>query len=556
MEIFISYRRADSEKFTDRIYEKLVAAFGEKGVFRDVNDILAGRDFPSVLKNITKNCNVMLVIIGSEWTRIMQERSANPEDWVRFEVETGLNRKDILVIPVLVNGVAMPGRKDLSGALQDLSRRNGVFVSDGESFDRDVENLIKTINDVGYRRIPGTVSASFSLYVDSDRDEKIVARISKGAEVTLLEYNRDATWVHLLTKDNVDGWAAVEDFTLITGVSTQNLKEISVGKGFGAKGNAWQIYFTAPTGERSSNGEFGIDVRLADAITRSKSSVDIAAFEFDNKVLTEAIIDAKERNLQIRVVTDKRMGLEGKNSTLGQLTAAGIPVACRKSVSGLMHNKFMILDGKTIWTGSWNYTEGSTYRNNENALVFDAPEIAAIYRDKFEDMFTREGFGRKASNNKLHKVDVRGTTIEVCFTPNKKIESYLADLILGVEKSIHFMMFMFANDALADAMIACHAKGKQVSGLLEKRMNRADNFSQLKKLQKAGVPVHFGNNFFFLHHKAIIIDEAIAITGSMNLTNTALIVNDENVIVVHDPVLANVYLEEFNRNWEKSIPSS
>jgi len=419
-----------------------------------------------------------------------------------------------------------------------------------------MERLINIINDVGYKRILGTVSTSFSLYTDSDRDAKIIARISKGTEVTLLEYNRDGTWAHLLTKDNSDGWAALEDFILITSESTQYLKEIPVGKGVGAKGNAWQLYFTAPTGERGSNGEMGIDARLADAITRSKSSLDIAAFEFDNKVLTEAVLDANERNLRIRIVTDEEFGLKGKTSTLGQFIASGIPVVSSERSISLMHNKFMILDGKTIWTGSWNYTEGSTYRNNENTLVFDAPEIAALYRHKFESMFTRKEFSSKASNDKIYKVEVRGTTVEVCFTPNKSIESYLVNLIRGAQKSIHLMMFLFANSILGDAIIACNAKGTQVAGLLEKKVNRDDRSSQLKKLQEAGVPIHFGNNVFFLHHKAIIIDEAIAITGSMNFTQNALQVNDENVIIVHDPVLANVYLEEFKRQWKTSISTA
>jgi hypothetical protein len=253
MEIFISYRRADSAEFTERIYQKLITAFGEQGVFRDVNNILAGRDFHSALRSITKNCNVMLVIIGTEWTRVLRERSANAEDWTRFEVEAGLNRKDILVIPVFANSATMPSRKDLPDSLQDLPKRNGVRVSDGDSFERDVENLIKTINDIGYKRISGTVSAGFSLYEDSDRDAKIITRVSRGSEVILLEQNRDATWAHLVTKENVDGWAAMEDFILITEQSTQARKDISVGKGFGAKGNAWQLFFTSPTGERSSD---------------------------------------------------------------------------------------------------------------------------------------------------------------------------------------------------------------------------------------------------------------------------------------------------------------
>ena len=556
MEIFISYRRADSGKVTGRIYEKLVARFGAKGVFRDVNDILAARDFPSALESITRNCSVMLVIIGNEWSRILQEHVASAEDWVRLEVETGLTRKDILVLPVLVDGAAMPAASGLPPSLKALPRRNGMRLSSGDCFDRDVEALIETINETGYKRVHGTVSAGFSLYADTNRDARILTRVSRGAEVILLEYNRDGTWAHLLDKNNVDGWASMEDFSLDCGAPAQTLKEISVGKGFGAKGNTWQLYFTAPTGERTSDGQLGIDVRLADAITRSKVSLDIAAFEFDNRVLTEAVLDAKDRGLQVRLVTDEALGLKGKSSTLLQLVHAGIPVVARKSVGALMHNKFMILDGKTVWTGSWNYTEGSTYRNNENTLVFDAPEIADLYRVKFEEMFTGKTFGRKAANNDIHRIEVGGTLIEVGFTPNRKIEAHLAHLISTARRSVHFMMFLFANEALGDAIVACHARGVPVQGILEKKMSKAGRFNQLGKLQKTGVEVRFDDNVFFLHHKTIIIDESIVNTGSMNFTRNALEVNDENIIIVYDAILARVYLEEFNRNWITSLRSA
>jgi len=64
MKIFISYRRADSTYLVGRIKDRLVTAFGDQSVFRDLADIHAGVDFSTILEKETNACNVMLVIIG------------------------------------------------------------------------------------------------------------------------------------------------------------------------------------------------------------------------------------------------------------------------------------------------------------------------------------------------------------------------------------------------------------------------------------------------------------------------------------------------------------
>ena len=70
MKVFISYRRADSATITGRIYERLAIAFGEKNIFRDIDDIPPGKDFRAVLESATNDCDVMLVMIGPEWASI------------------------------------------------------------------------------------------------------------------------------------------------------------------------------------------------------------------------------------------------------------------------------------------------------------------------------------------------------------------------------------------------------------------------------------------------------------------------------------------------------
>ena len=149
--IFISYRRADSRLVTNRIYDRLVIAFGREDIFKDVDDIPPGRDFRDVLREATASCEVMLVVIGPEWLDIREasdpdaRRLDNPEDFVRLEVETGLQRDDIRLIPLLVEGAHMPGADELPTSLRELAFYNAFTIQDDPHFHRNMDSLINIL---------------------------------------------------------------------------------------------------------------------------------------------------------------------------------------------------------------------------------------------------------------------------------------------------------------------------------------------------------------------------------------------------------------------------
>lgn len=149
--IFISYRRADSVTVTGRIYDHLVNAFGDDLVFKDVDDIPPGADFRAALEHEVSACNVLLAIIGPGWvasgTPEGARRLDNPDDFVRIEIEAGLTRPDVLVIPVLVYGAPMPGSADLPPGMQELAYRNAAIIRDDPDFRRDMERLIAKIRE-------------------------------------------------------------------------------------------------------------------------------------------------------------------------------------------------------------------------------------------------------------------------------------------------------------------------------------------------------------------------------------------------------------------------
>jgi hypothetical protein len=151
--IFISYRRADSQAVTGRIHEHLVEAFGADNVFKDVDTIPAGADFADYYKKwITDKAAVVLVMMGKTWGTIKDQKNPdglpriqNDADHVRIEVATALANTELLVLPVLVDGGAMPPTNDLPPDLHRLRKIQSVVVRHDPDFSGDMDRLIRAI---------------------------------------------------------------------------------------------------------------------------------------------------------------------------------------------------------------------------------------------------------------------------------------------------------------------------------------------------------------------------------------------------------------------------
>ena len=148
--IFISYRRDDSAGYVGHLREKLGDRFGHDAIFRDIDTIEPGEDFVEAIEKAVGSCEVLIAVIGKYWLTTTdatgRRRLDNPNDFVRLEIATALERK-IRVIPVLVGGAIMPSAHDLPENLQALARRNAQEIDD-RNFQYDVENLIRVIGKV------------------------------------------------------------------------------------------------------------------------------------------------------------------------------------------------------------------------------------------------------------------------------------------------------------------------------------------------------------------------------------------------------------------------
>ena len=123
--IFISYRRQETAWPARQLYEVMISRFGADQVFKDVDNINPGDDFVERLTQAVGSCDILLALIGRQWLEITdatgQRRIDDPADFVRLEIATALGR-GVRVIPILVDGAAMPRAESLPEDLVALAR--------------------------------------------------------------------------------------------------------------------------------------------------------------------------------------------------------------------------------------------------------------------------------------------------------------------------------------------------------------------------------------------------------------------------------------------------
>jgi TIR domain len=148
--VFISYRREDSGGYAGRIYDRLTSRLGRGNVFFDVDTIPPGRDFVDVLSERVGSCNALIAVIGKHWITSAdgqnRPRLDDPSDFVRIEIEAAL-RRNVPVIPVLVDGAAMPQAAELPDGLKKLPRRQAIEIS-LTRFDSDAERLNEALSQI------------------------------------------------------------------------------------------------------------------------------------------------------------------------------------------------------------------------------------------------------------------------------------------------------------------------------------------------------------------------------------------------------------------------
>ncbi|MEK6899748.1 MAG: phospholipase D-like domain-containing protein, partial [Nanoarchaeota archaeon] len=220
----------------------------------------------------------------------------------------------------------------------------------------------------------------------------------------------------------------------------------------------------------------------------------------------------------------------------------------KKDSYGLMHNKFCIVDGMKVVSGSMNPTDNDAFKNNNNLLIIDSKVIADNYEDEFQELFNGEfKKGIKVINP---KVILDGIRVETYFCPEDDCAYHVQQELKKATESVYFMTFSFTHQGIANELLLKNLDGLEVKGVMEVR--QISEYSQFDRLLQNGISVLRDGNKNTMHHKVWLIDTTCVITGSMNPTNNGDTKNDENLLIICDEEIAKQFKEEFDRIYAEA----
>ncbi|HLD94106.1 MAG TPA: phospholipase D-like domain-containing protein [Anaerolineales bacterium] len=311
-----------------------------------------------------------------------------------------------------------------------------------------------------------------------------------------------------------------------------------------------QVYFSDPESPIAQFSLGGPDEALQAAIDAARLTIDVAIYDLNLYGIRDALVAAEQRGVEVRMV------VESENFTPEELlafTSAGIPVIGDDDPDA-MHDKFVIIDRYEVWTGSMNYTLSDVYRNRNNLIRLRSTEIAENYEAEFDEMFSQGLFGAHSpANTPNRKITINGSIVETYFSPEDRVEARLVELVNSAEDSVYFLAYSLTSDALAEAMIAAQVRGVKILGVIDKAQ-AANAGGEFERLTANGIEIRLDGEEGRMHHKVLIIDGEIVVTGSYNFSANAEKRNDENLLVIHNAELASKYMEEFWSIWDLGLP--
>lgn len=296
-----------------------------------------------------------------------------------------------------------------------------------------------------------------------------------------------------------------------------------------------------------------------------------------------------------------------QNDAMVVLQKAQIPViddtADGSKGSSLMHHKFMVIDGKTLIVGSANFTLSDIHgdyaslesQGNANHLLkITSPALAQLFAQEFALMWGDGAGGQPNSQFGVQKPYrspqtlrlAANSTITLQFSPTstrlpweQSVNGLIGKVLSQATRTVDLMLFVFSEQKLSDLLETDQQHGVQIRALIDPGFAYRD-YSELldmtgvalanqqcryeasnrpwsRPIATVGIPnLPKGD---LLHHKVGVIDGETVITGSQNWSDAANEGNDENLLVIHNPIVAAHFQREFDRLYKDAslgIPAS
>ena len=322
-----------------------------------------------------------------------------------------------------------------------------------------------------------------------------------------------------------------------------------------------KVAFTDLTKTLKPDTSCGTDIckLLKYNIDKSKTSIDMAIYGYNNvPKIREALINAKNRGVKIRIVYD----IDNNDKNYYKDTLALVNIIKNSSCDSadistkpfIMHNKFIIFDNKTVFTGSANLSPSDLSNYNSNAfIIIKSEKVSKLYKDEFEQMYQGK-FHTSKVKTPDNKFAIGATVLSVYFSPQDNIiKSQIIPLVNKSKTSIYMPTFLITHRELTSALISAKKRGVKIKVIID-AANASNKYSKHQQLRDNGIEVKVENYAGKMHAKTMIIDEKYVVIGSMNFSRRGEEKNDENTVILDNPQIAKFLIKQFNIIWEK-IPN-
>lgn len=382
-----------------------------------------------------------------------------------------------------------------------------------------------------------------------------------------------------------------------------------------------KVYFNMPADHsvafpgNESNSSYDLILTLEALIDSAVSSVDLCIYDIENPRIAHALVRAKNRGVQVRVVTDNHNRTDGgtvdeeiwnifKDAGIVSIDDDGDVYHADGSIVDFdlvndgadMHNKFAVIDylspsknDDIVWTGSTNLTYTGNYNTNHAIVIKDA-DVAEIYTEEFLQMWGNDGFNPNPANARFHKdkvdvskhvFDVGGTKVEVYFAPinRDRTKPSVSERIVQVldenaQYDINFQAFAVTPSIPISQKMWKMSENDSIRlrGVIDRSFySRYQSTGEIWASEEATTgnrQILPANEMRKLHHKLIIMDAenpdpddiAVVIAGSYNFSLNAEDNNDENTLIIYSDEIANQFFQDFmgvmSRAKEESFPPS
>ncbi len=315
----------------------------------------------------------------------------------------------------------------------------------------------------------------------------------------------------------------------------------------------YSVYFNllAPAATVTTTAQTPMETALLSLVNNASSTIDIALYGLNRLSIVNALIAAHNRGVTVRVVGDDDAAANEYSSFYQMLTDAGITIVTDSSLSQIQHNKFLVVDGTVVWTGSTNFTDTGVTLNANNSIVVTDTTLANVYTTEFEEMWAGNFHSAKIDNT-AHLFNYNGTLVESYFSPTDVVAFEVWDELAQADETIHFAMFFWTDPLLTDRVIEKLGDGVDIYGMFD-QLGEANGSSGDEAMCAAGAQIGIENFTGKLHDKFAVIDvngpDPTVILGSYNWTASGAYANDENTLIIHDAALAQAYYAEWQRLW-------